>query len=134
MKVMYSIKNNETIATIHPDQNDFIEEIKNIEKKCCNSKEVFFHLKGDRFGNCFIYDTCYKGVAKCHPNDTFNLEKGKEIAYKRAYLKFLRDKAKRAEIVHKYLFDFFNREVDMYLHTLSSMNHIYDDLFKLTTD
>ena len=41
MKVMYSIKNNETIATIQPDQNDFIEEIKNIEKKCCNSKEFF---------------------------------------------------------------------------------------------
>ena len=121
MKVMYSIKNNETIATIQPDQNDFIEEIKNIEKKCCNSKEFLFYLKSDIFGKCFTYDT-------------FNLEKGKEIAYKRAYLKFLRDKAKKAEIVHKYLFDFFNREVDMYQHTLSSMNHIYDDLLKLTTD
>lgn len=131
MKVTYSIKNNETIAILHPEPDDFIKELRNIERKNCNSDVFFFSLRDEMLWD---YDTFYRGIAKCHPNDTFNLEKGKEIAYKRAYLKFLRDKAKKAEIVHKYLFDFFNREVDMYQHTLSSMKHIYDDLFTLTQD
>lgn len=131
MEVTYSVRNNETIAILHLKPDDFITEFGNIERKICNSDAFFFSLKNEMLWN---YDTFYRGIAKCHPNDTFNLEKGKEIAYKRAYLKFLRDKAKKAEIVYKYLFDFFNREVDMYQHTLSSMNHIYDDLFKLTTD
>lgn len=131
MNVMYSVKGMEVTAILQPNHNDFIEEIKNIERKCCNAEEVFFSLRNDMVWG-FTYDTFYKGTAKCHPNDTFNLEKGKKIAYKRAYLKFLKDKAKKAEIIHEYLFDLFNREVNMYQHTLSSMNHAYDDLYELT--
>lgn len=133
MTVIYSIKNNEVTAILQPNQDDFIEEFKNIERKCHNSEKNFFSIGNDISWD-FTYDTFYKGTAKCHPNDTFNLEKGQEIAYKRAYLKFLEDKAKKAEIIHKYLFDLFNREVNMYQHTLSSMSHIYDDLFELTRD
>lgn len=135
MTVMYSIKNNEVTAILQPNQDDFIEEIKNIERKCHNSEKIFFTIRSNVLWSfAFSYDPFYKGTAKCHPNDTFNLEKGKAIAYKRAYLKFLKDKAKKAEIIHKYLFDFFNREVEMYQHILSSISHIYDDLSELTRD
>ena len=36
----------------------------------------------------FFMNNQYKGVAKCMPEDTFDVEYGKKLAYRKAYLKY----------------------------------------------
>lgn len=38
-----------------------------------------------------------KGIAKCCPEDTFDIEAGKKLAYLRCRLKFLKNKLRRAD-------------------------------------
>ena len=41
-----------------------------------------------------------RGIAKCSPEDNFNIEAGKKLAYLRCKRKFLRKKLKRAQKVY----------------------------------
>lgn len=36
----------------------------------------------------FFMNSQYKGIAKCMPEDTFDVEYGKKLAYRKAYLKY----------------------------------------------
>ena len=37
----------------------------------------------------FFLSSQYKGIAKCVPEDTFNVEYGKKLAYRKAYVKYV---------------------------------------------
>lgn len=60
-----------------------------------------YHIYQDKTNNKVICTTFYKGktiraTAQCNPEDTFNFEIGKKLAYLRCKQKFLKKKAERA--------------------------------------
>ena len=78
-----------TVAcTIYPDRNEVYKEFQNL----CEKENVEMHVYFDgNYQNSFL-NRRYCGKAKCHPEDTFDVEKGKEIAKARAMQKY--DEAK----------------------------------------
>ncbi len=64
-------------------------------------KYNFHQFKNENGGTTIVARTTYagktvKGYAKCHPEDTFDLEKGKELAAARCALKVAVKRRKRA--------------------------------------
>ena len=64
-----------------------------------------YHFYHNSENGTVVCTTIYKGkiirgTAKCSPEDDFDIEAGKRLAYLRCKQKFLRKKLKRAEIVH----------------------------------
>lgn len=47
----------------------------------------------------FFINNEYKGVAKCDANDTFNVEYGKKLAYRKAYLKYITALEKKVKFI-----------------------------------
>lgn len=58
----------------------------------------FYYNKDEETIICTTLYKCQvvRGIAKCNPEDEFNLELGKKLAYLRCRKKFLRKKLKRA--------------------------------------
>ena len=56
---------------------------------CCDMCKVGFPPHSD-----FEIQDSFVGKAKCSPDDTFDVEKGKKIAFKRAYMKYTAVKMK----------------------------------------
>lgn len=55
-----------------------------------------------------------KGIARCHNNDTFDEEKGKKIAYYRAYNKYMTRRRNRVSAFIKELADMQKDAKDLY--------------------
>ena len=53
-----------------------------------NSTTDMFNVPHSIIPNIFFMNNQYKGVAKCMPEDTFDAEYGKKLAYRKAYLKY----------------------------------------------
>lgn len=66
------------VAKIDNCENDAY----NVISKACNGMLEFFN------GESFKLPTYFTAVAKCHPDDEFDIEKGKEIARKRVIEKY----------------------------------------------
>lgn len=68
-----------------------------------SNKYHFYHNKDT---GTIVCTTMYKGqmvrgVAKCSPDDNFDLDTGKRLAYLRCRLRYMKKKAKRANAVYK---------------------------------
>ena len=77
------------------------------------SKNPFFEIlcvaddyKG---GEWTFMNESYKGIAKCHPNDVFDVEIGKEIAKNRALRKYYSD----LRLKYSRFFDMLNEIADV---------------------
>ena len=64
--------------------------------------------KGWPFHEALVINDSFVGKAKCSPDDVFDVEKGKELAYKRALIKLFRAKANAATRFLKGNQDFVN--------------------------
>lgn len=49
--------------------------------------------------NDFYLSSQYKGIAKCVPEDTFDVEYGKKLAYRKAYLKYVTALEKKVKFI-----------------------------------
>jgi len=59
-----------------------------------DSEEFTYKLILNGNATIFILNDEFKGVAKCLPTDTYDVEKGKEIAYLKAQIKYCKKKLK----------------------------------------
>ena len=65
-----------------------------------------YHFYHNAATNTIVCTTTYKthtirGVAKCDPDDNFDLETGKRLAYLRCRLKYAQKKAKRSLVAYR---------------------------------
>lgn len=64
-----------------------------------------YHFYHNAAANLIVCTTNYKGqtirgVAKCSPDDNFDIETGKKLAYLRCRLRYMKKKAKRARAAY----------------------------------
>ena len=76
------------------DVNYIVNEEKGTISNCEANAIALVDSTTDAFGvpcgipEVFFMNNQYKGVAKCMPEDTFDVEYGKKLAYRKAYLKY----------------------------------------------
>lgn len=76
----------------------------------------------------FLVNDTYMGKAICHEEDTWNLEKGKEIARLKALRTFTIERGKLIEIVEKSFESALERVEKAKQHSDYTLNHIVDKL------
>lgn len=73
---------------------DAIEEVEHIFGHTCNSLIV-------KANKDYLIDYRYVGIAKCSPEDTFDEIFGKDLAFERAYVKYIKAKKRVSEKICK---------------------------------
>lgn len=71
--------------------------------------EIFYVANDYKGGEWTFMNESYKGIAKCHPNDVFDVEIGKEIAKNRALRKYYSD----LRLKYSRFFDMLNEIADV---------------------
>jgi len=84
----------------------------------------YLHFKFDDVYYKFDHFLYAKGIAKCDPNDEYDLEKGERIALKRAYIKI---EEKRLKILNKIKEAIENKYSKCYDYINKSKNSIYNN-------
>lgn len=71
--IQYTVdeQNRQVIATIEGCQSDVINRMRH---------KVGSVIESERFAKAAKISNTFKGVAKCHPDDTFDVEVGKQVA------------------------------------------------------
>lgn len=78
--------------------------------------------KEDTFYKAFQIPDTFVGVAKCHPDDTFDEEKGKQLAKKRLFDNYHKTKLAAGLLIIE-LFDIFAEHIDaMINHEISVLD------------
>lgn len=125
MEKEYFYDKNIVKVKIYPEENDFQNELTNIKKKIGFFGEFNFEKN-------LKYKDVYTGIAKCHPDDTFNLEKGKSIAYEKAMHKFFVDRLKMFQMVREGYFELGNRLFEAHARTIEAAYHNNNNVISLT--
>lgn len=84
--------------------------IKNTKNDVANIISKLFKQKGVvcetiNYEVDFILKNSYTGIATCQEPDTFDVEKGKKIARKKAIIKYNQDKIKAMKRIYNYLIE-----------------------------
>lgn len=98
---------------IYPEENDFQNELTNIKKKIGFFGEFDFEKK-------LKYKDEYVGVAKCHPDDTFDLERGQQLAYEKAMHKFFCDRLRMFQKIRDGYAELEKRLFSAHAHTIEA--------------
>ena len=115
-------------ATVTVEPDAIIEEIMSLFRKSfsdslvitgCTYNVKSFSLKGK-----------YVGVATCHPDDTFDIEKGKKIARRKALKAYMNDRMAITNKVLNAANSFAQRAECMHSHSISAIKNINKSLNK----
>lgn len=115
-------------------QQQFLSIFKSVAAQSKGSiEEIIIPQDFDVFD--VMIDQSYTGVAKCHPDDKFNLEFGKALALQRAKEKHADSLLKQSEKIRHFLGELYNsfmqRDVKNYRHAIDLYSEERDMLRKV---
>lgn len=70
----------------------------------------------------FFINNEYKGVAKCDANDTFNVEYGKKLAYRKAYLKYITALEKKVKFIMNEYINYTTKMIEKFKQAVTKVD------------